>query len=131
MAVILVADDDSMLRATMRKMLEASGHAVLEATSGREAEEIVARERVDLLITDIIMPEKEGIGLVRDVKRLRPELRIIAMSGGGRSGQFGLLEVATKFGADAALQKPFRRDALSETIAQLLGTGGKASAGSA
>ena len=108
MAVILIADDDTMLRTTMRKMLEASGHAVLEATSGLEAEEIVGRERVDLLITDIIMPDKEGLMLVRDLKKSLPDLRIIAMSGGGRAGAFTLLEAATQFGANAVLKKPFR-----------------------
>jgi DNA-binding NtrC family response regulator len=123
MAVILVADDDSLIRSTMQKILTKAGHTVIEAATGLEAEEAFGRNPVDLLITDIIMPDKEGLMLVRDLKKRAPGLRIIAMSGGGRSGTSTLLEAATKFGAQAVLKKPFRVRELMEAVDTAIGVG--------
>ena len=128
MAVILIADDDAQIRAMIQKLLARAGHTVIEAANGVEAEDLAGRHPIDLLITDIIMPDKEGLMLVRDLKRRSPKLRIIAMSGGGRAGAFTLLDAAAQFGADAVLRKPFRAGALLEAIASALGNGGKATA---
>jgi CheY-like chemotaxis protein len=121
MSVILVADDNEPLRSTMQKLLTKAGHTVLVAANGIEAEEIVAKTALDLVITDIIMPDKEGLMLVRDLKKHAPNLRIIAMSGGGRAGAFSLLEAASQFGADAVLRKPFRGGDLIEMVTATLG----------
>ena len=131
MTAILVVDDDAALRTTMGKLLTRAGHTVLEAANGVEAEEIVAKNAVELLITDIIMPDKEGLMLVRDLKRRTPGLRIIAMSGGGRTGAFSLLEAASQFGADAVLRKPFRGGDLIKTVEAAMGSenGAPSSAG--
>jgi CheY-like chemotaxis protein len=121
MALILVADDDPLIRSTMQKMLTKVGHTVIEAANGVEAEEAFGKGPVDLLITDIIMPDKEGLMLVRDLRKRAPGLRIIAMSGGGRSGAFTLLEAATQFGADAVLRKPFRVGELIAAVNAAIG----------
>jgi CheY-like chemotaxis protein len=116
MAVILVVDDDTLIRTTIKKLLERAGHVVLEASNGIEAESVAATSGIDLLITDIIMPDKEGLMLVRDLKKRMPDLRIIAMSGGGRAGAFTLLDAASQFGAQTVLRKPFRAGELLKAI---------------
>lgn len=121
MAQILIADDDAPIRTMMQKLLTKAGHVVYEAANGIEAEQIVAKTEVDLVITDIIMPDKEGLMLVRDLKRHAPRLRIIAMSGGGRAGSMTLLETAVQFGADAVLHKPFRGGELIDLVAATIG----------
>jgi two-component system chemotaxis response regulator CheY len=126
MAVILLVDDDSLVRVTLRKMLTSARHAVIEVGSGVEAEELAAGRAIDLVITDILMPDKEGLSLLRDIKRNRPNLKIIAISGGGRTGAYSLLEAATQLGADAVLRKPFAMAELLATVSSLLG-GGQAS----
>ena len=120
MASILIADDDQLIRTTMQKLLTKAGYTVFEAINGIDAEQKVAETPVDLVITDIIMPDKEGLMLVRDLKKQAPQLRIIAMSGGGRAGAFSLLEAAEQFGADAVLRKPFRGGDLIEIVTAVL-----------
>ena len=124
MAVILVADDDPLIRTMMQKLLTRVGHTVLQAATGLEAERVVADQTVDVLITDIIMPDKEGLTLVRDLHKKLPHLKIIAMSGGGRSGAFTVLDAAAQFGADAVLRKPFRATELIQAVAGALGQPG-------
>jgi CheY-like chemotaxis protein len=121
MAVILVVDDDSSLRDVLRKMLNFFGHTVVEASNGLEAEDVVAMRPVDLVITDIIMPDKEGITLVRDLKRRQPDLKILVISGGGRTASFGLLDAAGQFGAEAMLRKPFKMNELLGAVSALVG----------
>lgn len=120
MAVILVVDDDTLIRTTIKKLLMRAGHVVLEAANGIEAENVAATSGIDLLITDIIMPDKEGLMLVRDLKKHMPELQIIAMSGGGRAGAFTLLDTASQFGAQTVLRKPFRAGELLKAIDKAL-----------
>jgi signal transduction histidine kinase/CheY-like chemotaxis protein len=102
-ARILVADDDDGVRSMIRDILAAQGHDVLEAANGRVAMEILSAQTVDLLITDIVMPEREGIETILELHRTRPELGIIAISG-AFGGQF--LRAAKLFGAHAAVSKP-------------------------
>jgi len=99
---ILVAEDDGDLRAWLREVLENEGYAVMEAANGREAMEIVRRANVDLCITDLAMPEQEGIETIRLLKEEYPKLKIIAISG-AFGGTF--LEIAKLLGAGAALLK--------------------------
>lgn len=121
MAAILVVDDDALIRTTMRKLLGKVGYTVYEAGTGVEAELVVADHRIDLLITDIIMPEKEGLSLVRELRKRLPQLKIIAMSGGGRSGAFSVLDAAAQFGANAILRKPFRGTELLDAVTAAIG----------
>jgi DNA-binding NtrC family response regulator len=113
---VLLIDDESMVRKIVRKMLERSGHEVTEAENGRCGLEQLKRGSFDLVITDIIMPEVEGIELVVTVSQQYPSTKTIAMSGGGRTGNVDFLDVAAKLGASAALQKPFTHAELLRAI---------------
>ena len=85
MANILVVDDEELVRATLRQMLESADHVVFEAANGKEALRSFENRAVDLVITDIIMPEKEGIETIIDLRKIAPNLRIVAISGGNRA----------------------------------------------
>ncbi|MGE5270979.1 MAG: response regulator [Thiohalocapsa sp.] len=119
MATIIVVDDEPDLRRLVRYVLEDAGHTVIEFVDGRGAIEHLKRESADLLITDIFMPNFEGLETIRMVRTLRPELPILAISGllNERSDYLG---VAARFGADATLRKPFEPSELIEAAALLL-----------
>ncbi len=121
MATILLVEDNQMVRTTIRRALEFSGHTVTEATNGLDAEVLVDTTPIDVLLTDLIMPVRDGLELVQSVREKHPTLPIIAMSGGGRTKAFTLLDVAQEFGASAVLKKPFRRGALVAAIDALVG----------
>lgn len=120
MAYILVIDDDPVLRRVITLALERAGHSVLPCENGRKAIEYIEHEHADLLITDIIMPEMDGVETVRAARRLRPDLPILAMSGGGSFGPADYLGIAQTFGATAILAKPFSPPDLVELVAKLL-----------
>lgn len=121
MATILVVDDEPSMRLAVSEHLRRGGHEVASAANGQEALKLMAETSYDLLITDILMPEKEGIETIRDVRRLHPETKIIAISGGGRydAGDY-YLSIASQFGTDATLAKPFSGRELMETVARVL-----------
>lgn len=121
MALILVIDDDDALRATVRKVLERSGHEVRDASDGDRGLTIFREEDVDLVITDIIMPEKEGIETIQELREADPDLPILAISGGGRAHPSEPLTDARLLGADETLAKPFDVDDLRTTVERLLG----------
>ena len=106
MAKILVFDDEPSILLMIKKMLEKEGHEVDIALNGREGIELFEKNKPDLLITDILMPEKEGLETILELRRKYPELKIIAISGGGRIGPDGYLPSAKLFGADMVFQKP-------------------------
>lgn len=120
MADILIVDDDSSLRAVMRKILEKHGHQVREATDGALALDMVRQSRPDLLVTDLYMPEKEGIETIMEARATFPDLRILAVSGGGSMGPGAPLRDAEALGADASLAKPFSVDELADAVQRLL-----------
>jgi len=120
MANILLVDDDAMVLATVRKMLERGGHAVTVGRDGREAIRVCEQAVPDLLLIDIIMPDKEGVETIIDVRKRWPDLPIVAMSGGGRRDASDFLHVARKLGADATIEKPFTGEALTAVIGKLL-----------
>ena len=122
MARILVVDDEEIIRFTLRQILEKAGHEVLEAANGRDAQDSYEEHRVDLVITDIIMPEKEGIETIVELRQRQPDLRIIAVSGGGRTRTLDYLEIAERLGADGALAKPLNRQAVIDAVDKALGT---------
>ena len=116
-ARVLVADDDADMRAWLRSALESAGHAVLEAANGKRAMDLMKREVVDLVITDLAMPEQEGIETIRQLRQEHPTLKIIAISGSlGKT----FLPVAKILGAAAVLQKPIQLDNLLQTVQRLL-----------
>jgi CheY-like chemotaxis protein len=124
MAVILVIDDDAATRRLILRALAAGKHKLIEAENGEQGLTLVAQHKPDLIITDILMPQKEGIETMRDVHEIAPDTKIIAISGGGISHNLMFLDVAKAFGADAAIAKPFRPAELVETVERVL-SGGK------
>lgn len=121
MSAILVVDDDESVLDVMSEMLKLEGHDVTVAENGRRAVEEVAHTVFDLVITDLIMPEKEGLETIADIRRNHQNLPIIAISGGGRLGPNDYLETARFIGANATLAKPFARKELLQTVDALLG----------
>ncbi len=120
MARIVLIDDDEDVRRTLVRMLETAGHEVHEAADGSSGLELCLEVDPQLVITDILMPEKEGIETIMTLKRDRPALKIIAISGGGRSGGMDFLDMARSLGADEVLQKPFRRAELLDLMTRVL-----------
>jgi two-component system chemotaxis response regulator CheY len=120
MAHILIVDDDKALRSFVRAVLLRAGHDVTEAEDGRRGEAAVALQMPDLVITDLVMPE-EGIGLIEALRRnYRKDLKILAISGGGRVRVDDLLDLAKRRGANATLTKPFLPEMLMEKVHALL-----------
>jgi len=121
MAHILIIDDEDMVRLTLRKILEQAGHSVTEAADGNLGLEAFKARPPDLVITDIIMPGKEGIETIIEIKRENPDMKIIAISGGGRIGNLDFLAVAGQLGANEVLSKPFQRNDVVTLIDKCLG----------
>lgn len=119
MAEILVIDDEPGIRHTICRLLKAAGHEATAFENGRGAIQYLSHNPVDLLITDIFMPEVEGIETIREIRRTRPDLPIVAMSGSGCGGR-DFLDAAEKLGATATLRKPFSRGELLEIVSRLL-----------
>jgi DNA-binding response OmpR family regulator len=120
MARVLVIDDDVDLRKTIRKMLQLDGYDVVEADDGRSGIESFRTKPANLVITDILMPGQEGIETITALRRHDPKVKILAISGGGRTGRLDFLDIAKKFGADDSLAKPFRSRELLERVQKLL-----------
>ena len=120
MGKILVIDDEPYILLMLKKMLEKAGYMVDLASNGREGLELFEKESADLVITDIIMPDKEGLELILEMKKKSPGLKIIAMSGGGRISPESYLECASHFGAEKVFQKPFKQKEIVSAIRELL-----------
>ena len=120
MARILVIDDDDELRSLLRVALEMAGHQVQEAADGGQGIKALSQHPADLILCDIIMPDKEGLETIRELRRRFPEVKIVAMSGGALGGKLDFLPVAKKFGATRILKKPFDVRTLSLVIEELL-----------
>lgn len=121
MAKILIIEDDDIVRSLIRRVLEKHGHEVKEAADGREGVHLFRTDPVDLIITDIIMPHKEGLETIRELVATNPDVKIIAISGGGRVSPYDYLEMAEKFGAAKTFEKPFEWEELIEAIDEILG----------
>lgn len=107
MSRILVVDDDPELRSSLKKLLEMKGHQAILAADGRAAETALASDSFDLMVTDIVMPDQDGLEVIRITCAAHPDMPIIAISGGGRLRTGNYLRLATAMGAAAALEKPF------------------------
>jgi CheY-like chemotaxis protein len=120
MARILLIDDDDDLRTMLSLTLAHFGHTVVEARNGKEGLALLPSAQADLVITDIVMPEKEGIETITELRKNCPKLKIIAMSGGGRGNAGDYLHTAKFMGATKVLAKPFTNDLLQAAISELL-----------
>lgn len=116
-ARILIVDDDAGVRQVLKNMLVAAGYTVTLANNGREAMERLQREGFDLIITDLVMPEQEGIETIKLLRRDYPEVKIIAIS-----GAFGgdYLRIAGFLGAHRTLAKPVRMETVIRTVEEAL-----------
>lgn len=115
MAGILLVEDNNELRAMLKGAIEKNNHTVIEASNGREALNKFKSLFIDIVITDLLMPEQDGIGLIMELKKLKPDIKIIAISGGGKAGPTNYLNIAKTLGADATFSKPFNlRDIIDE-----------------
>jgi CheY-like chemotaxis protein len=116
-AKLLVVDDEDLNRRLYSEILVAAGYSVLVAENGDDAMKILGRQAVDLVLTDLYMPEREGIETIQAIRRTLPGTRIVAMAG---SGGHVLLRMARMLGADASLRKPIPPTELISVVHQLL-----------
>jgi CheY-like chemotaxis protein len=122
MTTILLVDDDDLSRGAVHKMLERSGYTVHSTGIGQEALARYRQEPSDLVITDLIMPETDGLEMIQELRRTNPGVRILAISGGGRVDAEEYLSVARKFGAVEVLSKPFTGQELKRAVEAALGS---------
>ena len=120
MALILIIDDEPQIRSMLKLMLERDGYEVAEAPDGIEGIRVFRQNPAELIITDLIMPNKDGIGLIIDLKKEFPNVKIIAMSGGGLNKPEGYLKGAKKLGAACTLTKPIDRGEMLRAIKDVL-----------
>jgi DNA-binding response OmpR family regulator len=123
MGRILVIEDEDQMRKLLRQVLEDAGYEVEEASDGLEGIGLYRENPADLIITDMIMPKKEGMEIILDLKLEFPEVKIIAISGGGRVGPEPYLQVAEGFGAERVFIKPFDIKELLEAVKEIIGQG--------
>jgi DNA-binding response OmpR family regulator len=117
---ILIIDDEPQIRSMLRLMLERDGYEVVEAPDGIEGIRVYRQNPADLIITDLIMPNKDGIGMIIDLKKEFPGVKIIAMSGGGLNKPEGYLKGAQKLGAACTLTKPIDREEMLRAVKNTL-----------
>lgn len=121
MANVLVIDDDPLFREIAQEMLTQAGYAVIVADDGSKAAKLPAEPAPDLAVVDMLMPERDGIETIGDLRLRWPEIKVIAVSAGAPGLEPGLLLRAAKaLGADATLSKPVDREALIGLVAALL-----------
>jgi DNA-binding NtrC family response regulator len=117
---ILIIDDDRSTRELLRQVLEEAEYTVFEAANGEQALRLARQTMVELIITDILMPECDGLEVIRQMRRERPQVKIIALSGGGVYLGLETLVTAKDFGAVETMAKPFDIDKLIEVVESLL-----------
>lgn len=117
---ILVVDDEPELRDLIGRVLIGAGHRVTCAENGEHASRLLSGETFDVVLTDVIMPEKDGMQVITELRRKHPGVRVIAMSGGGHVPRDQYLKIAKGLGAHAVLEKPFDNVELAQAIASVL-----------
>ena len=121
MGRVLVIDDDPTIRSLVTGILESLGHSLVQAVDGRAGTAIFAKESFDLVVTDIVMPEQEGIETITAIRRVNRTVPILAISGSATVGGSGdYLRAAAALGASATLQKPFAPDDFVNAVEKLL-----------
>ena len=123
MAHVLVMDDEEPLRGVLVRALERAGHEAFEAENGADGLKQVKNRPVDLVVTDLVMPEMDGLEFIRELGRLRPGTRVIAISGGGIWDKESLLTVAGMLGALKTLSKPFELSDFLKLVDEVLAPG--------
>ena len=121
MALVLLVDDNKLLRSTIERALTLTGHEVVTAVDGKSAIALLPTVNCDVVLTDIVMPDMDGLELIRAIRKANPATKVVAMSGGGRGGAMSYLELAKTFGAAATLEKPFAIEELGRVISAVLG----------
>lgn len=117
---ILVIDDDKLMCLALAKILISAGYNVVQASDGEEGLKLYRSQDFDLVITDLIMPDKEGIQIIRELRKENSCIRIIAMSAGGRGGATDYLKWARLMGAKQCLSKPIKREDLLDAVQTVL-----------
>ena len=117
---ILVVDDDEFICLTVGNTLRKLGCIVVVAENGNEGLEVFKKETPDLVITDLLMPEKEGLETIKDMRLLNPHVKIIAMSGGGSTQNMSFLKLAERIGANCTMAKPIITVQLVSAVRGLL-----------
>ncbi|MCK5146904.1 response regulator [bacterium] len=120
MAHILIIEDERIVRTVIKRFLEKAGHTIIEAEDGKIGLRVFKENNFDLIITDIIMPNSEGIETIANLRKEDPQMPIIAMSGGGTVGPIDYLDLARRFGAAGTYQKSANWDELVELVERLL-----------
>ena len=119
MRTVLIADDDATLRGVLKLGLEEAGYRVELARDGSEAVRLQQASPCDVLVTDIFMPDCDGFEAIDRIRRMSPDTKIIAMSGGAKRVKSEVLSAATLVGVDATLNKPFKLDRLLELLREV------------
>lgn len=120
MKQILIIDDEASIRKMLKKLLEKNGYAVIDAQDGSQGVKLFKEHEPDLIITDLIMPEKEGLETILEIKKINPDTKIIAMSGGGVVEPEMYLDLAKNFGAQYSFNKPIDNEALLAAVKHLM-----------
>ncbi len=123
MAEVLLVDDEASVRELVSEVLKQNGHTVSSASSVKEAHDLFSKQTFDLVVTDLVMPERSGIDLILELRELQPDIKVLAISGGGGiTGRFDYLPIASLVGAGAILKKPFSISDLRKRVDELLST---------
>jgi len=122
MAYILVIDDEPQIRSMLRQMFEREGLDVMDAPDGNVAMKLLRKQPADIIVTDLIMPDKEGLETIMEIRQEFPQSKIIAISGGGRNDPKDYLMLAKKLGAARTFAKPVERKAIVAAVKELLAT---------
>ena len=118
---ILVVDDEPGIRELLGMMLESAGHSVCSAEDGIQAPKMMASQKFDIVITDLLMPERDGLEFITETRKKYPAVKIIAMSGGGHIARDSYLRIAKNFGAHFLLEKPFSQSGVLGAIEAVQG----------
>ena len=119
MAKVLLVEDDELVRYALTELLEEAGHQVFVRENGRKLIEFIESNPVDIVITDIVMPEVDGIEVITIMRKTFPELPVIAFSGGGRISGDDYLQMAEVIGAKRTIAKPVKPEVLLDAVAEL------------
>ena len=120
MAKILIIDDEEHIRRLLRNMLEREGHVIVDTPNGEEGMRIYREEPADLIITDLFMPGKDGLGTIVALREDTPDAKIIVISGGGRTRNLDVLSAAKALGALCTIAKPFTREEILDAVRNAL-----------
>src|SRR5512133_1188449 len=118
---VMIVEDDFSLRDLLREALEKRKYTVITASDGREAILKFRPSVIDIVITDLLMPYEPGLSVIRNIRKITPETKLIAISGGGKAGPGSYLNIARTLGADLVFSKPFLPSELVQKVREILG----------